>query len=81
MLTAKDVMESCWEEDDTYEEVVKECKKFNLPIPSSTEYASLCEFNNEAIKDWKNSLDNQYDDPFDTSDEIFIEEEFLGDDR
>lgn len=74
MLTAKDIMETCWEEDSTYEEVVAECQRYNLPIPSSREYQELCDFNNDAIKEWRQSIDNPYDDSLDTDDEdIFVE--------
>jgi hypothetical protein len=58
MLTTKDIMESCWEADSPYSDVVMDCKNMGLRIPSAEEYQAYCEMQNSAIQDWYDSEGN-----------------------
>jgi hypothetical protein len=56
MRTTMDVMETCWEADSPYSDVVRECERLDLRVPSEVEYDEYCEFAFEAIQDWYDAV-------------------------
>ena len=48
-------METCWEADAPYADLVSECKNLGLRIPSEREYQDHCAAANDAIEDWYDS--------------------------
>ncbi len=60
MLTTKDIMETCWEVDALYTEVVTDCQARGVGIPSEDEYSAYCDMKNDMIEDWYDSSGNSY---------------------
>ena len=52
MTTTKDIMESCWEADAPYADVVEDCQILGLRIPTEAEYKKHCAMSESELQDW-----------------------------
>ena len=55
MKTTKDIMETCWEADASYQDVVEACRIANTKIPTEFEYQAYCASAEVSIQDWMSS--------------------------
>lgn len=65
MVTAEYIMDYCWSADLPYADMIRECIRYNIRVPTEAEYSALCARAESDMQDWHDTIsdydsDDQY---------------------